>query len=256
MPKITLRGNKTTALTYGELDENFTALGLAHDMDTAGSNVAVSVDTVTATTGTLTTGAITTVNATDVNVSGAIITGGFTEEGDDAKIQSIGTAFDSHLFTRTASDTQGTNDLISLMVQTDYDTEGHNLADNQSAGIFGKFDTADKTDVLGGGLKWVADNVTDTNNFNTHVQLSCYDVVSGSNSEVLYTLEPKKAVFPGALKLTPTDYADLPANSGSSDNGMIAFLNQDGGGATQDKLIYSQGGAWYYVHDNSTVASS
>jgi hypothetical protein len=58
---ITLRGNKGSALTYGELDANYTTLGLTHGMTT--SNVAISVDTVTATTANLTT-----INATSTTI--------------------------------------------------------------------------------------------------------------------------------------------------------------------------------------------
>ena len=227
---ITLRGDsssgKQSALTHAELDANFTTLGLAHG--DSGANLDVS----------------------------KLIVGGFTAEGTDPKIQSIGTAFDSHLLTRTADSSSGASDLISLMVQSDYATNSHNLTANQSAGIFGKFDTANKADVLGGGIKWVADNVTDTNNFNTHVQLSGYNTVSGTATEFQYILEPKTGVFPCAIKLTPTAYANLPANAGSGDDGLVAYLTTDGAGANKFQLIYSVGGAWKYVTDGTTVASS
>ena len=55
MTQITLRGNKGSALTYGELDENFTTIGLTDGMNTAAGNVAISVDTATVTNANITT---------------------------------------------------------------------------------------------------------------------------------------------------------------------------------------------------------
>jgi hypothetical protein len=60
----------------------------------------------------------------------------------------------------------------------------------------------------------------------------------------------------GVLRLTPTAYADLPSNPDASTNGMIAFLSTDGAGTPKYRLIFSDGGNWKYVSDNSLVASS
>lgn len=217
---IITRAGKNSALTHNELDGNFT------DLD----------------------GRLTALGATNLTDTTANL--------NIASLISIGPDYDSNRLQRTADSGEGTTDLVSLLVKTDYATESHNLADSQSAGIFAMIDTANKSAVWGGAVKWMVDNVTDTNNFNTNIELSCYDTVSGSASEVRYTLEPKKAVFPGALKLEPTAYADLPANSGSGDDGMIAYLTSDGGGTNRFQLIYSVGGIWRYVTDGTVVASS
>lgn len=89
MSQITLRGNKGSALTYGELDENFATIGLTDGMDTTASNVAISVDTVTATTGTLTTGNIDTVNADDIDVTDSILINSVTETYTNARTRPI-----------------------------------------------------------------------------------------------------------------------------------------------------------------------
>jgi hypothetical protein len=215
---ITTRAGKGSALTHAELDANFTTLGLAHGDPAA-----------------------------DLDVSSIIVR---------SSLSAIGTQYNSNTLERIAGTGEGATDVISCLFRSDYSVNSHNLQDNQSAGMFAWIVTADKSDVLGGGVKWITDNVTDTNNFNTLVQLTCYDTDDGSRSEAIYTLEPKKAVFPNSLQLTPTAYADLPTNSGSADDGMIAFLSTDGASVTQNKPIYSVNGGWNYLHDNSAVASS
>ena len=73
MSQITLRGDKGSALTYGELDQNFTTIGLADGMDTTAGNVAISVDTVTATTANLTTINTTSATIDDINIGDTLI---------------------------------------------------------------------------------------------------------------------------------------------------------------------------------------
>lgn len=77
MPNITLRGDKGSALSFAELDNNFKTLGLTHGMQNSSSNVAIGVDTVTSTTADLTTVNATTVNASELTVSGDIYSGEF-----------------------------------------------------------------------------------------------------------------------------------------------------------------------------------
>jgi hypothetical protein len=60
----------------------------------------------------------------------------------------------------------------------------------------------------------------------------------------------------GVLRLTPTTYANLPSNTGSGDDGLVAYLTTDGAGANKFQLIYSMGGNWKYVSDNSIVDAS
>lgn len=214
---ITTRAGKGSALTHAELDANFTTLGLAH-----GDTVA------------------------NLDVSSIIISSSLLAKGP---------SYNSNTLERIADTSDGGNDLISCLFRTDYSVNSHNLQDNQAAGMFAWIVTADKSDVLGGGVKWITDNVTDTDNFNTFVEMTCYDTVGGSSSEAVYTLEPKKAVFPNSLQLTPTAYADLPDNPDYTTNGMIAFLSTDGASANQYKPIYAVNGGWNYF-DNSPVASS
>lgn len=73
MSQITLRGDKGSALTYGELDQNFTTIGLADGMDITAGNVAISVDTVTATTANLTTINTTSATIDDINIGDTLI---------------------------------------------------------------------------------------------------------------------------------------------------------------------------------------
>lgn len=62
--------------------------------------------------------------------------------------------------------------------------------------------------------------------------------------------------FNDMVKLKPTAYADLPSNTGSSDDGLVAYLTTDGAGTNRFVPIYSVGGEWKYFADNSIVAAS
>jgi hypothetical protein len=228
---ITLRIDKGSALSHDELDGNFTDLD--GRVTTLQTDVAAIPDVTDGTE--------------NLDVSSIIVR---------SSLSAIGTQYNSNTLERIAGTGEGATDVISCLFRSDYSVNSHNLQDNQSAGMFAWIVTADKSDVLGGGVKWITDNVTDTNNFNTLVQLTCYDTVGGSRSEAIYTLEPKKAVFPNSLQLTPTAYADLPDNPDYTTNGMIAFLSTDGASANQYKPIYSVNGVWNYFDDNSAVASS
>lgn len=227
---ITTRASKGSALTHNELDTNFTSID---------SRIG-SVD------GRVTTLGVT--NLTDgsesLDVSSMIV---------QTSLNAKGTNFDDIHFTRIAGTGDGTEDLVSMLLETDYSVNSHNLADNQSAGFFGWIRTANKGDVLGGGTKWITDNVVDTNNFNTYVQLTCYNTVGGTRSEHIYELGPDVAKLQKVMMLTPTPYDELPPNTGSADDGMVAFMTYDGAGTPKWLPIFSVGGEWRYFHDTSTV---
>ena len=69
-----------------------------------------------------------------------------------------------------------------------------------------------------------------------------------------YTLEPGSGVvtLKNGLAFTPVAFASLP----SAANGRVAFMTTDGAGATKNKLVYYKASAWYYVVDDSAVATS
>ena len=203
---ITTRAGKGSSLTHAELDANFTTLGLAH-----GDTVA------------------------DLDVSSIIVQGSLDARGGlDAK----GTNFNDIHFVRVAGTGDGTEDLVSMLLETDYSVNSHNLANNQAAGFFGWIRTANKSDALGGGAKWVTDNVVDTNNFNTYVQLTCYDTVAGSRSEVIYELKPDRAVIPKSVYLTPMTSTERDALTAA--DGMVIY------NSTTNRFEFRQNGGWVY----------
>ena len=55
------------------------------------------------------------------------------------------------------------------------------------------------------------------------------------------------------LYFTPVTYANLPASPAA---GMVAFMTTDGASASKNKLVYYKASAWYYVVDDSAVATS
>ena len=70
-----------------------------------------------------------------------------------------------------------------------------------------------------------------------------------------YTLEPGTEVvtLKNGLAFTPVAYANLPSSPAA---GMVAFMTTDGGSDTRNKLVYYKASAWYYVFDDSAVATS
>ena len=70
-----------------------------------------------------------------------------------------------------------------------------------------------------------------------------------------YTLEPGSEVvtLKNGLAFTAVAYASLPTSPAA---GMVAFLTTDGAGSSKNKLVYYKASAWYYVVDDSAVATS
>lgn len=237
MPEITLRGNKSSALTYGELDSNFTAIGLSHGMDTAASNVAISVDTVTATTGNITTANITTTNATDIDVTNKIeinIQSG--KELSDAVFQSSGTGFRSNTLERYVTDDNLANSgLVSAWLHTDFSdlSAGNNTISNgKGAGFWTQLtiDDGNGSDfqLYSGGIQFKTREVTDLDNYETHCSIHTYHRDSGGNqtasdmltigkSETKFENTDRVAMY-APLKIahyTSTEIASLAAHTGS-----------------------------------------
>ena len=78
-------------------------------------------------------------------------------------------------------------------------------------------------------------------------------IVSSSSTDL--TLDPNTGVvqIQDVFRLTPVAYGSLPAAPSA---GMVAFLTTDGASASKNKLIYYKASAWYYVADDSAVATS
>lgn len=251
---ITLRGNQTSPLTYGELDANFTTLGLTDGMTAA--NVAVSVNTATATTATITTGNIDTVNADDIDVSNRIIVN-TTASGNDPTLQVVGEQFDSTIITRQPASFAG--EAQSMIVEADFTASDTNLAAGLGTGITfrvkGEDYTKYVTNLKGGIDTWVSDS-----DYDTYFKIECRN--SGSN-QAMVTISPTEITFHEntdrvkvnsgtAFNLVATNYADLPSSPSLGD---MAMLNNDGASAYQGRPIYYSN-QWQYFSDNSAVATS
>ena len=52
---------------------------------------------------------------------------------------------------------------------------------------------------------------------------------------------------------TTVAYAGLPTSPAA---GYVAFMTTDGAGSSKNKLVYYKASAWYYVVDDSAVATS
>lgn len=256
MPEITLRGNKQSALTFAELDENFTTLGLTDGMSNASGNVAVSVDTLTSTTVNATT-----LNISNLDVSKLIIdtptSGG---EGPAPTLQSYGDNFDSNLFARIVGSSYTSPAAISLYLRTDYHQNNHVGEVGQSCGLFGDIKVDDGAGnvetIYGGRYQWAIKSWTDNDNWETAADITVYEKNAGTLSITnAFSVDKEKITAP-AMKMSPTAYADLPSNPDASANGLIAFLSTDGASAPQYKLIYADGGNWKYVFDNNLVDAS
>ena len=178
MTTINLRTNKGSALSSGELDGNFTTLGLTHGMTT--SNVAVGVNTVTATTGTITTNNVTTLNVADVDVSGKIVInetlGSFPS---NTKFVSSGPAYDSNLIIRTSDAVVGN---IALTYQREHSGVA---AAGIGVGYFSQFKASDvSTAQFLGRVEHNINDFTDNNDYNTKLRISTYTNVAGTQTEV------------------------------------------------------------------------
>lgn len=240
MPEITLRGNKQAALTYAELDENFTAIGLSHGMDTTASNVAISVDTVSATTGDITTGNIDTVNADDIDVTDKIVINKASGEHADAKLFSSGPSFRSNILERMAPEGQANSGLVSVWLQTDFSelTTGtdNEISNGKGAGAWSQLIVDDgngtKQDIFAGGIQWKTRNVTDLNNYETHCSIHTYTRTNGGNqtaadmltigkSETKFENTDRVAMY-APLKLAHYTNTEISALTGVQ-NGTIVF---------------------------------
>ena len=183
MTTITLRTNKGSALDSGELDGNFTTLGLADGMTT--SNVAVAVNTVTATTGTITTANNTTTNTTDIDVSGRILVNETTSAQTTARGNHFPNAhsviyaedYRDHIVIKPGT---AVNATTNMTYQRAF--EG-NAAAGLGVGIFGQFTATDVTtpDFLG-GWDFTINNYTDTSNFDTKWAPYVYATASGNRT--------------------------------------------------------------------------
>ena len=174
---ITLRTNKDAALSFGELDANFTTLGLTHGMTT--SNVAVGVNTVTATTGTITTNNVTTLNVADVDVSSKIVINETLGDYPNAKFVCSSPAYDSNLVIRTSGAVAGN---IALTYQREHDG---NAEAGIGVGFFSQFKASDvSTAQFLGRVEHNINDFTDNNDYNTKLRISTYTNVAGTQTEV------------------------------------------------------------------------
>ena len=174
---ITLRTNKEAALSFGELDANFTTLGLTHGMTT--SNVAVGVNTVTATTGTITTNNVTTLNVADVDVSSKIIINETLGNYPNAKFVCSSPAYDSNLVIRTSGAVAGN---IALTYQREHDG---NAEAGIGVGFFSQFKATDVTTAqFLGRVEHNINNFTDNDDYDTKFRISTYTNVAGTQTEV------------------------------------------------------------------------
>ena len=174
---ITLRTNKDAALSFGELDANFTTLGLTHGMTT--SNVAVGVNTVTATTGTITTNNVTTLNVADVDVSSKIIINETIGNYPNAKFVCSSPAYDSNLVIRTSGAVAGN---IALTYQREHDG---NAEAGIGVGFFSQFKATDVTTAqFLGRVEHNINNFTDNDDYDTKFRISTYTNVAGTQTEV------------------------------------------------------------------------
>ena len=174
---ITLRTNKDAALSFGELDANFTTLGLTHGMTT--SNVAVGVNTVTATTGTITTNNVTTLNVADVDVSSKIVINETLGDYPNAKFVCSSPAYDSNLVIRTSGAVAGN---IALTYQREHDG---NAEAGIGVGFFSQFKATDVTTAqFLGRVEHNINNFTDNDDYDTKFRISTYTNVAGTQTEV------------------------------------------------------------------------
>ena len=177
MTTITLRTNKNSALTAGELDGNFTTLGLADGMTT--SNVAIGVNTVTATTGTITTNNVTTLNVADVDVSSKIVINETLGDYPNAKFVCSSPAYDSNLVIRTSGAVAGN---IALTYQREHDG---NAEAGIGVGFFSQFKATDVTTAqFLGRVEHNINNFTDNDDYDTKFRISTYTNVAGTQTEV------------------------------------------------------------------------
>ncbi len=224
---IVNRTTKGSALTHAELDGNFT------DLD--GRLTTLGVTNLTNTTA-------------DLDISSLIV------ENDN---------FDQVYFKRTNQ--TGLGGKVTGIFETQF-TDA--LTVGQGTGFWTRIAGSDGF-IDGGSVIAMVKDYTDSNNWESQLLFTPVTKVSGTPSynSVLdvshdkFEVENTDAIELNSipltgLKLKPTAYADLPSNTGSNDDGLVAYLTTDGAGANKFQLIYSIGGGWKYVTDNSLVAAS
>jgi hypothetical protein len=183
MTTINLRGNLDQAMSSGQLDGNFTTLGLTHGMNT--SNVAIGVETVTATIGTITTANNTTTNTTNIDVSGRILVNETTSAQTTARNSHFPNAhsviytedYKDHIIIKPGG---AVNATTNMTYQRAFEGDA---AAGIGVGIFGQFTATDVTtpEYLG-GWDFTINNFTDTNNFDTKWAPYVYSTASGTRT--------------------------------------------------------------------------
>jgi hypothetical protein len=245
---IVNRISNGSALTHLELDGNFTDLdGRVNALDTRVTTEENNVDTLQTNFTTL--GATNLTNSTaDLDISGLITN---NDSFDDLKLKRV-----------SVSDA---SPRVVGVFETHYDLA---LQNNLGTGIWHRVAGTNGFLEMGeSGVELIS--FTDANNYTGSIRLKPYSRSSGTGNadtvlrlshndlEVTNTDEIELNSIPlSGLKLKPTAYAQLPSNTGSGDDGLVAYLTTDGAGANKFQLIYSIGGAWRYVTDGSVVAAS
>lgn len=238
---ITTRAGKTSALTHAELDGNFT------DLDGRLTTEENNVDTLQTNFTTL--GVTNLTNSTaDLDISGLITN---ASSFDDLELKRVGQS--------------DTSPRVAGIFETEYTIA---LQNNLGTGVWHRVSGTDGQLEMGeSGVELIS--FTDTDNYTGSIRFKPYSKNAGTGNvdtvlrashdklEVSNTDEIELNSIPlSGLKLKPTAYANLPSNTGSSDDGLVAYLTSDGAGVNKFQLIYSIGGAWKYVTDNSIVAAS
>lgn len=212
---ITLRQNKTTALSHAELDGNFIDLdgriagfesdvtALQTDVGTLQTDVAAIPSVTDGTTGinvnsvttsfvstsglnastniTSPVGDLTTINTNDIDVTGKIVIGKNSVSGSNGVLNVVGTNYDDIKFTRVAS---SVGPRVSNWIVTDYVSDPNvnaALQTNMGAGIWTQIKTTD-VDAFTGGLTFSISNngYVDNANFKTNAYITTYDYSSGT----------------------------------------------------------------------------
>ena len=232
---INLRTNKGSALSFGELDGNFTTLGLTHGM--TNSNVAIGVNAVTATTGTITTAGVTTLNVTDIDVSNQIVINETPGNYTSQMFVSKATTFDSHLVIRTSDAVAGNTALTYQREHTG------NAASGIGAGVFAQFKSADITSVENlGGWDFKINDYTDVNNFNTKWSPYVYNTASGTATQ-FNPIHIEHDNIEAKVPVQLASYDTTQANAlGNLKNGMLIY------NTNTNKVQARVEGAWVNLH--------
>lgn len=251
---ITLRSDKSSALTHIELDGNFTDLDgrlqtAEGEIDTLQTDVAALPDVTDGTA--------------NLDVSSLIINAS-SNEGRAMVVEATGNIGTVAKFRRNYN---AASPVSALVAHGEYSIAG---AAEMGSGIWVTTGATDTNNAINlSGMQGQLEEFTSETDYKAKFQIYTIDtsnptgngalqpVLSASQTkvEVKNTQDFVLAQSVG-LHLTPTAYADLPSNTGSSDDGKIAYLTTDGAGTNRFVPIYSIGGVWKYFSDNTTVAAS